>query len=63
MARQSHYSPGIDRFLVTVLYHEARRQRVPMTKLTNRLLESSLKETPAWKSAERQWQEASVPAR
>lgn len=58
MARRSHYSPGIDRFLVTVLYHEAQRQRVPMTKLTNQLLEGSLKDSPAWKMAERQWQEA-----
>lgn len=38
-----HYSPEVRRFLVTVLYHEAKAQKVPMTVLTNQLLERSLR--------------------
>ncbi len=37
-----YYSPRLDRALVTRLYHEAKGQRVPMTVLTNRLVESAL---------------------
>ncbi len=47
MARKSHYPPGIDRFPVTVLYHESKRKRIPMTRLTNQPLEAMLKESPA----------------
>lgn len=39
---QRYYSPRLDRALVSRLYHEAKVQRVPMTVLTNRLLESAL---------------------
>ena len=42
MAKARHYSPQISRFLVTVLYHEAKRHRMPMTKLVDRLLIESL---------------------
>jgi hypothetical protein len=38
MARPSSYSPAIDPFLVSALYHEARRKGVPMTKLADELL-------------------------
>lgn len=48
MPRPRHYSPAIQRFLVSVLYHEARLQKVPMTDLTNRLLEEKLKDSPGW---------------
>ena len=37
-----YYSPRLDRDLVTRLYHEAKAQRVPMTVLTNQLVESGL---------------------
>lgn len=42
MPRPRHYSPQISRFLVSVLYHEARRRKMPMTKLTDHLLRQSL---------------------
>ena len=37
-----YYSPRLDRALVTRLYHEAKVQRIPMTVLTNQLVESAL---------------------
>ena len=37
-----YYSPRLDRALVTRLYHEAKAQRLPMTVLANRLVESAL---------------------
>lgn len=43
MSRPRHYSPTISRFLVSVLYHEARHQKIPMTKLTDRLLLNALR--------------------
>lgn len=49
---QKHYVPAIRRFLVSVLYHEARVRKVPMTVLTNQLLEQSLVDTAGWKQAE-----------
>ncbi len=52
MPRPKHYSPEIRRFLVSVLYHEARGRGVPMTVLTNQVLEDGLKETDGWKKAE-----------
>ena len=42
MAQAKYYSPRLDRALVTRLYHEAKAQRIPMTVLTNRLVESGL---------------------
>ena len=47
-----HYSPEIRRFIVSVLYHEAKVRKVPMTVLTNQLLEKSLVATAGWKTAE-----------
>lgn len=52
MPRQLHYSPAIQRFLVSALYHEAHRRGVPMTKLTNELLEKALLGTDGWRKAE-----------
>ena len=48
MPRPRHYSPAIQRFLVSVLYHEARVQKIPMTRLTNQILEDRLKGSPGW---------------
>ena len=48
MPRPRHYSPAIQRFLISVLYHEARSQKIPMTKLTNQILEERLKGFPGW---------------
>ena len=55
MAKPTHYSPVIRRFLVSVLYHEAQRRGVPMTVLTNELLEASLRNGSGWKIAEEQF--------
>jgi hypothetical protein len=51
MARARWYSPQLDRFLVSALYHEARRRKVPMTRLANRLLESALAGSEGWEAA------------
>lgn len=48
MAKPRHYSPHISRFLVSVLYHEARHLKKPMTKLTDELLETALRGSPGW---------------
>ena len=42
MPRATHYSPQIRRDLITKLYHRAKAERTPMTKLTNRLLDEAL---------------------
>lgn len=42
MARPKHYSPQISRFLVSVLYFEAKARKIPMTKLTEELLKQAL---------------------
>jgi hypothetical protein len=44
--------PKISRFLVSVLYHEARSRRVPMTQLTESLLRESLEGSQSWRTAE-----------
>ena len=51
MARPRHYSPPISRFLVSVLYHEARHRKIPMTKLTDKLLLHALRDSPGWITA------------
>ena len=48
MSRPRHYSPTISRFLVSVLYHEAKHQKIPMTKLTDQLLLSALRGSTGW---------------
>lgn len=52
MARPTHYSPAIDAFLVSALYHESRRRGVPMTKLADELLKGALEGTEGWKLAQ-----------
>ncbi len=52
MARPRHYSPALSRFLVSVLYHEAQRRQMPMTKLTDHLLRQALRDSEGWRQAE-----------
>jgi hypothetical protein len=52
MSRPKHYSPEIRRFLVAVLFHEAKGRGIPMTVLTNQILQDGLKGTEGWKKAE-----------
>jgi hypothetical protein len=62
MARPKHYSPEIRRFLVSVLYHEAKGRGVPMTVLANQILGEGLAGTDGWKRAkEARLQENSPP--
>ncbi len=42
MARPRHYSPVIRRDLVTKLYFRAKAERIPMTKLVNRLIDEAM---------------------
>ena len=48
MARPRHYSPQLSRFLVSVLYHQAKHRKIPMTKLTEDLLQNALRGSPGW---------------
>jgi len=52
MPRSDHYSPVIDRFVVSCLYHEARERRMPMTRLVNELLREALDGSVGWRKAE-----------
>ena len=52
MARITNYVPALPRFTVSVLYHEAKRRRMPMTRLADELLRGVLKGTPGWSLAE-----------
>ena len=52
MPRPRHYSPQLSRFMVSVLYHEAKARKVPMTKLTDQLLRQSLTDSEGWREAE-----------
>lgn len=52
MRKFRHYSPEISRFLVSVLYREAKRRKMPMTKLVDHLLRQALQGTEGWKTAE-----------
>ena len=54
MARSSHYTPPITRFLVCALYHQAKQLGIPMTRLVNNLVEAGLKDSPGWKEAQAQ---------
>ncbi|CAN5152225.1 hypothetical protein BH23VER1_BH23VER1_32670 [soil metagenome] len=51
MAKNRHYSPPIDRFLVSCLFHEARARRIPMTKLVDALLREALTGSAGWRAA------------
>ncbi len=52
MSRPNYYSPRLNRFLITVLYHEAKRRKQPMTVLADELLEQRLRQTQSWRTAE-----------
>ena len=54
MARSTHYTPPLSRFIVCALYHEARQLGIPMTQLANDLVEAGLKDSPGWKEAQEQ---------
>ncbi len=44
MARMKrHYSPQLDRDLISILYHEAKTRRIPMTRLANQLIRAALR--------------------
>ena len=51
MPRPQHYSPAIERFLVTVLYYEAQHRKIPMTQLANGILKNGLANSPGWQLA------------
>ena len=51
MSRPQHYSPAIERFLVRVLYHEARQRKIPMTQLANEILKNGLANSAGWQLA------------
>ena len=51
MAQSRHYSPQLSRFIVSVLYHQAKHCKIPMTKLTDELLQKALRGTPGWNQA------------
>lgn len=51
------YQPVISRPLIAVLYHEARKRRMPMTQLINSLLTESLTDSQGWQRASRDWPE------
>ena len=52
MPRPKHYSPQLSRFMVSVLYHEAKARKMPMTKLTDMLLRRSLVDSEGWQKTE-----------
>jgi hypothetical protein len=52
MPRPRHYSPALSRFMVSVLYHEAKARKIPMTKLTDDLLRQSLTGSEGWRQTE-----------
>jgi len=52
MANTRYYSPRISRFLVSVLYHEAKHRKIPMTKLTDELLRQQLISSQGWEMAQ-----------
>lgn len=55
MARTNVYTPAIARPLCCALYHEAKRRRMPMTKLIEELLVGALSGTPGWIAASEQY--------
>jgi len=48
MPKVQHYTPAIERFLVSVLYHEAQHRKVPMTRLANEILKGALADSVGW---------------
>ncbi len=58
MPRPTHYSPVIKRDLVSLLYHEAKQRKLPMTKLVDKILRQALEanETNRLREEPRQYQ-------
>jgi hypothetical protein len=50
--RNKHYTPSLSRFLVRALYHEAKAQNLPMTRLANQIVEAGLRGTGGWQKAQ-----------
>jgi hypothetical protein len=42
MAQSLYYSPRLERPLITALYHAAKAQRIPMTRLASSLVREGL---------------------
>ena len=42
MARSRHYSPQLERPLISALYHAAKARRIPMTQLASSLVREGL---------------------
>ena len=42
MAQSRHYSPQLERPLITALYHAAKARRIPMTRLASSLVREGL---------------------
>ena len=42
MARPRHYSPQLDRPLISALYHAAKARRIPMTRFASSLVREGL---------------------
>jgi hypothetical protein len=57
MSKQRCYQPVISRPLIAVLFHESKRQGIPMTHLMDRLLRTSLSDSPGWLAASQDWPE------
>lgn len=57
MTPTRHYVPVISRPVVAALFHEAKRHRIPMTRLVDRLLKESLRDSPGWQRASQDWPE------
>ena len=52
MAQAMYYTPQVSRFVVSVLYHEAKRRQIPMTRLTDELLRRQLSGCESWETAQ-----------
>jgi hypothetical protein len=57
MAKATCYQPVISRALIAALFHEAKRRRLPMTRLVDCLLRDCLQGTPGWETAAHEWPE------
>jgi len=47
MAQSRHYSPQLDRPLISALYHAAKVRRIPMTQLASSLVREGLERMEA----------------
>gem|GEM_PF-1088468 len=57
MAKATCYQPVVSRALISALFHEAKRRRLPMTRLMDSLLRECLHGTPGWETAAHEWPE------